>query len=255
MTSTKKKDNMPCVTNITAANPVQGGTYVNGAAVLTGGNTYIIPWIAICRPVTDYTGGFGRPIEQAVRTRSEVYMRGLREQIQIQTNTGMPWMWRRVCFTMKGIDLRRNVVSNFQWTNVGANGMNRLVNNASTTAPGAEIVNLIFDGNTGTDWQSVYAAKTDKERITVKYDKTRTFNAGTESGTVRNFVLWHQMNSNLRFDDDESGDGMSTNAFSTTSKRGMGDYYVVDIIASGTGGTAEDLLSFQPQATLYWHEK
>lgn len=246
---------MPCITNITAANPVQGGTYTTGQAVLVGGNTYIMPWIATARPVTDYTGGFGRPIEEAVRTRSECYMRGLREQIQIQTNSGMPWTWRRVCFTLKGSDLRSNVVANVQWTNTGVNGMNRLVNNAATTSVGQAIVNLIFDGNTGTDWSTVFACKTDNQRITVKYDKTRTLNAGNTQGTVRNYNLWHPMNSNLHFDDDESGDGMSSNQFSVTSKRGMGDYYIVDIISSGTAGGTGDALSFQPQSTLYWHEK
>ena len=246
---------MPSYTNTTAASPSQGTAYTNGPAVLLGGNTYIFPWIATARPVTDYTGGFGRPIEEAVRTSSSCYMRGLREQIQIQTNSGMPWMWRRVCFTLKGQDLRVNTVAQVAFTAVGVNGMNRLLNNAAGTATGQAIVNLIFDGNTGTDWNSVYACKTDNQRITVKYDRTITMNAGTESGTVRNFKMWHPMDKYIQYDDDESGDGMSTNQFSTTSKRGMGDYYIVDILASGTGGDGTDALSFQPQSTLYWHEK
>nr|QJB18621.1 MAG: capsid protein [Genomoviridae sp.] len=255
MTSTKKKDNMLCWTNTSPSQIVLGFTYGVGPAILTGGNTYIFPWVANYRPATDYTGGFARPVQESVRTSTVCYMRGVKEQIQIQTNTGMPWTWRRICFTLKGTALRNFATTNM-WMNItNGNGPTRLMNNWATTTGGQAIVDLVFDGRTGADWDSVYAAKTDKQRISVHYDKTVTMNPGNESGYVRNFKLWHPMNKNMQYDDDESGDGESTAGYSTLNKMGMGDYYIVDIIASGTAGDSDDMLRFNPQATLYWHEK
>jgi len=59
----------------------------------------------------------------------------------------------------------------------------------------------------------------------------------------------------LVYDDDESGDAEITKYQSTESKLGMGDYYIVDIILPGTGGTSSDLLQLRSTSTLYWHER
>ena len=63
------------------------------------------------------------------------------------------------------------------------------------------------------------------------------------------------MNENLLYDDDEDGGEESAVNMSSKGKYGMGDYYVLDIIGSGTGGTTSDRLSWAPTSTLYWHEK
>lgn len=63
------------------------------------------------------------------------------------------------------------------------------------------------------------------------------------------------MNANLLYDDDEAGTSMVPSYFSTEGRAGMGDYYVLDIIAAGSGATSTDQLTFNPQTTLYWHER
>lgn len=63
------------------------------------------------------------------------------------------------------------------------------------------------------------------------------------------------MRHNLVYDDDEAGSGESTSVYSVDNKQGMGDYFVVDIIQAGIGGTSSDLLSINATSTLYWHEK
>lgn len=63
------------------------------------------------------------------------------------------------------------------------------------------------------------------------------------------------MNSNLVYGDDESALTEGSTNFSTTSKAGMGDYYILDLINAGTGGTASDLLRIDCTSSLYWHEK
>ena len=62
------------------------------------------------------------------------------------------------------------------------------------------------------------------------------------------------MNKNMVYANDENGEGETLDVISTASKHGMGDYYVVDFF-NANGGTASDLLDFNPEATLYWHEK
>jgi hypothetical protein len=63
------------------------------------------------------------------------------------------------------------------------------------------------------------------------------------------------MNHNLVYDDDENGDVESSSYNSTTSRAGMGDYYVIDMFQPGAGGSSTDLLQITTNSTLYWHEK
>lgn len=62
------------------------------------------------------------------------------------------------------------------------------------------------------------------------------------------------MNKNLVFSNDEAGETETSDAFSTVGKAGMGDFYIYDIFQS-IGTDAAQHLAFEPQATLYWHEK
>lgn len=255
MTSTKKKDNMVSYSNTVPATPQGGTTYSNAAATLIGGVTYIFPWVASARVGADQTGALAVPIEQASRSASVCYMKGLKEKVQIQTSSGLPWQWRRVCFTLKGTVLTATDASGYRFSLLTSSGMVRVVNSVEGNNAGATILNTIFDGSNGLDWINIFNAKLDSDVISVKYDKTRIIQSGNASGVLRNYNLWHPMNKNLHFNDEESGDGQITNRYSAFGKKGMGDYYVVDFIKAGTGAGASDLMSFEPEATLYWHEK
>lgn len=63
------------------------------------------------------------------------------------------------------------------------------------------------------------------------------------------------MNKNLHYQSDEDGNNQSSSPYSVETKLGLGDYYILDIISAGTGATSSDRMSFDPEATLYWHEK
>ena len=255
ITSEKHKDNMCNYTN-TVPDPVRGGTsYSSSAAILVGGETYIFPFIATARPGSDPNGQPAYPIEEAARQSDTCYMRGLKERVQVQTSTGIPWQWRRICFTMKGDRLYRSDSAGYRWSLMTSAGVVRVVNNFAGTVPGSAIVDLIFDGANGVDWISPFTAKTDNDVITVKYDRTRIIQSGNSNGVMRNYTMWHGMNHNIMYDDEEYGDTGTAKAYSVNGKQGMGDYYIIDIISAGTGATTTDRLSFQPEATLYWHEK
>lgn len=255
VTSTKKKDNMCNYSNTTAASVRGGTTYTSNAAILNGGETYIFPWVASARSAIDVANNPGDPIEQSMRTSSTCYLKGLKERVQVQTSTGMPWQWRRICFTMKGDYLTKTDASGYRWSLVTSAGHVRVVNNFAGTTTGSTIVDLIFDGANGTDWISPFTAKLDNDVITVKYDRTRIIQSGNSNGVMRNYTMWHNLDHNIVYNDEESGDSEVVNRYSVWGKQGMGDYYIMDIISAGTGSSTSDNLSFQPEATLYWHEK
>uniref|UniRef100_A0AAU6S592 Capsid protein n=1 Tax=Myotis emarginatus feces associated gemycircularvirus 2 TaxID=3139992 RepID=A0AAU6S592_9VIRU len=259
VTSEKKRDTMLAWTNTgttgASITPKQDATYISAAT----GAFYI--WCATSRDLL--VGGQLAPkANESARTATTCYMRGLSEKLRIQSSSGLPWFHRRICFTAKGPTPYR-----LQYTGdsgaaavelENSNGyvrfwQNQAVNN--TTNYQNEVFALIFKGAQGVDWSDLITAPVDQRRITVKFDKTWTYRSGNANGMVKETKLWHAMNHNLVYNDDEAGTAEGTSAFSTTSKAGMGDYYVIDIIGGGAGGTASDILRIDSTSSLYWHEK
>lgn len=193
-------------------------------------------------------------------------MRGYKENLRIQTSTPLPWLWRRVTFTYKGDDFLVGVPNTnetpyvqpyvpYSDTSIGMarKWFNLQVNNQPQTV--AAYNGLIFKGRAGQDWNDVITAKVDNSRITVKSDVTRRITTGNNSGHFSERKLWYPMNANLTYDDDEVGGQMETSYTSTSTKYGMGDYYIVDYIVPGVGSSSSDILNMNCTASLYWHEK
>lgn len=258
VTSTKKRNTMLSWSNTTssgASQPVQiGSAFVN--APITG-------IFVFCPTAQQFnTDSLGR--NQASRSATTCYMVGFSEHLRIQTSSGLPWFHRRICFTIRGPTFFSNPSTTdtpTQSTNPyvsTSNGYERLWLNEYVNAQSATISGqyaLLFRGNQGQDWSDVLTAYVDTTRVNVKFDKTYKILSGNGNGVVQERKLYHKMNHNLVYDDDESGSGESTNVYSVDSKQGMGDYYIVDIFTPGIGGTSSDLLSINSTATLYWHEK
>ena len=259
ITTKKKHDTMIAYGNLASDSTDGTATWHLGQQILKGGRTYIIPWIATARDLTAFpSGNTNISANVAARTATTCYMRGLKERIQVQTNNGTPWQWRRICFKMKGDGVYRLQDADTQrmWRETSSGWMRAVTDFGRAGTTSAQNINiLLFQGAQGTDWSSYFTAKTSSERVSVCYDKTRIISSGNASGVMRNYNEWHPMNRNLVYDDDESGAEETTEPVSTDGNQGMGDYYVVDYISAGTGGSTTDLLSFEPQATLYWHEK
>lgn len=114
---------------------------------------------------------------------------------------------------------------------------------------------ILFKGSQGVDWLDPILAPVDTSRVDLKYDKTQRLCSGNQSGMFKEVKLWHPMNKNLTYQDDESGEVMTTSVFSVDDKRGMGDYMVLDLFSSLLGTSTSDILSVTYQASLYWHEK
>lgn len=261
VTSEKKRDKMLSYTNSTSASQSGSTTYTQNPAILTGGSatprTFI--WCATARDNTVNSGGrLGNKFDVATRTASSCYMVGLKEAIAIQCADGLPWQWRRICFTYKGSGTLRGYLpvsapGNYPAVETG-NGYVRVLNQLSSTQL-ETLMQLVMQGSQAVDWNDHITAKTDTERISVKYDKTVTIASGNEEGVIRTYNRWHPMGHNLMYDDDEKNGTTEAISYSVESKVGMGDYWVIDIFKPRTGSTASNELLFNCESTLYWHEK
>lgn len=241
--STKKQDNMISFVTNAAGVPTSGV----GRYGLAGDQVGQFVWCATARDRI----GTGDATATSLRNSDVCYMRGLKEKILISTTGGSAWRWRRICFTAKGLVPPSGTVDSLE---VSPNGWVRLMANQWTSALGNGFNSLIFKGTAGLDWTDVFTAKVDTSRVTIKFDKTFVVSSGNANGIVRNFNLWHPMNQNLVYDNDENGESEINSTRSTSSKAGMGDYYVIDYFVS-VDASASQLLYISPQATLYWHEK
>lgn len=259
LTSRKKRDTMLSYTNTSVTTPVGSPTYNTGPATLRGDQTYLFAWVPTARSITDGTGITNSVYEISQRTATSCYMRGLKEAVNIRTNSSNAWQWRRICFTFKGYTLYPTDNQNnqpYQYFSEVANlGMVRTMNNLNTNDKGNRLLERIFRGTQNEDWLNVFNAMVDTQRVSVMSDRTRTIASGNDSGVVRTYKQWYPMNKNILYNDEEAGDDMIGSYTSAQSKVGMGDYYIVDFFQCSDGGDQSDLMTVLPEATLYWHEK
>lgn len=221
-----------------------GGSPTQQAASIPGTGALFV-WCATSRDRSDTSSD---PTASSVRERDTIYARGLKESIIMKTNSAVSWRWRRICFTCKGVPFGTTVSSE---TNAG--WVRQLWNRGGTTFAGT-VASLLFRGQQGVDWQDVFVAKLDTNNITVKYDHLKTLSSGNQNGKFFRHKQWMPMNKNLTYANDENGENETLASYSTFGKQGMGDYYIVDYFDSASL-LSTDTLSFQPEATFYWHEK
>lgn len=261
VTTVKKRDTMLSWTNITTTTDT--ATYATGYAALKGSyaqtdEIYCLAWCPTARDLTNFAGNLNPRSIPSARTSSEPYMVGLAETINLQTTSAGPWQWRRICFTAKGNVPGLGSSTNFSLATETSIGVVRVVNRVPgnrNTGQQYDLFEVLFKGQNGSDWNDPLSARTDNSRVTIKYDRIRTIASGNQSGVMRTYKHYHPMRKTLVYGDDERGDSMLTGTFSTTAKAGMGDYYVIDLFKPAQGATATEVLSFNPAATLYWHEK
>ena len=229
------------------------------------GNTYAVAlWCPSARDLTLFNGNANSVTQEAARTSTTCFMRGVSEKIRIQTSSGAPWIWRRICFAHRGNSpFNTNqpgdtpINSATQYID-SSQGMGRLFLNQNVNTMGntqAAQFEILFRGRAGQDWGDPLIAPIDTRRVDLKSDKTVRISSGNANGILREYKRWHPMNKNITYEDDENGEVEDTSYFSVDDKRGMGDYYIMDIFVPGTGAGTGDLLQVSSTATLYWHEK
>lgn len=237
---------------------------MNGTGYLPSVGGYLIPWLATARDISKASGAISNINDTASRTATNCFMRGLSETVRISTSSNMPWEWRRICFCFRGngMMLRNGTTAFVPFFLENSNGWTRYARTVShNTATNDElavsnqIINILFEGVYGTDFADLLTAKIDSTNVKVKYDRTRQIRSGNDVGVQRTYKYWLPMNANLHYDDFESGDKTVDSTVSVGTNVGMGDYYVVDFFKPHPAATVNDQIQFQPQATLYWHER
>jgi len=259
ITSRKKRDVMNQWSNTTA----DGGSkpITNGIVTLAGPVGGYFYWQATARTLDQGPGQIGIVSDEATRTATTCFMRGLSERIDIQTNSSLPWRWRRICITTKDNSYDHSDLGALQayggWLLSSAGivrpWVNSYINNNGTTQAGQWVD--LFEGAGNVDWADVNSAKVDTRRIDLHYDKTITINSGNSSGVFRTYRRWHPMNKNLVYDDDQDGGKMDSSHLSVTDKRGMGNYIVLDFFQPHASATSADRLILRSNSALFWHEK
>lgn len=255
---------MPNWSNTTVTGVAKAGGI--GPYVTNGARTGWIVWCATARDLNNSEGGANIVIDEPDRTATTCYMRGLSETLKYQTSTGVPWLHRRICFSVRGdnpfaytlpADTAPVVSTGFNRSETSDGWMRSWVDLNLNNTPQTYIAQrgLLFKGSEGRDWTDIMSASVDTRRVDVKYDKTYRISSGNANGVLRERKLWHGMNKNLVYDDDENGGSEESNVFSVSDKRGMGDYFIVDIFQPGSLATATDLLQVTSSSSLYWHEK
>ena len=260
-TSRKKRDTMLAITNTAATGSPLPNTspayYVQGAVGAFS------MWCATGRDLSTANGNVGSVAQTPVRTSTTAYMRGLSENLRISTSSDIPWLWRRICFKHRGDtftalqagDTPTNPYITVSETSAGIGRLwlNQAINTMGNTT--SVQTSTLFKGVQNIDWRDIMTAPVDTARVDLCYDRVRTFRSGNSRGTIQDVKMWHPMNKNLVYNDDEAGDVMTTNYYSVEDKRGMGDYYVCDIFAAGPNASTSDILRIDSTSSLYWHEK
>lgn len=251
VTSRKKVDNMMPVV-IDESNVHTNGPYTSASPLLC----LFVPNARDTRtPVTN----------PAVRNSSDIFAVGYKEKVQIDVNGGGTFMWRRIVFMLKGNDLRTAMDSSDQGNIPGQlydqtteGGCHRVIGPLlGVTNAQEELQSYVFRGQDGTDWSNQFTAPVDTRRITVKSDRTRVIRPGNETGASRIFNLWYPIRRTISYEDDMESDTVGDRPFSTAGLRGVGDMYIMDIMAITSGGNDTPLTEykFSPEGSFYWHER
>jgi hypothetical protein len=221
-------------------------------------------WMPTGRTKETIEGGEQGTVDDvATRTATTVFYRGLRERVQIQTSGSGAWQWRRICFEFNSNAL--------EWTIPGFLGEAPIPylftssGNMRGLGPGMQagargtaylqhVINFVFKGRQTVDYGSLFTAKTDPSRIKVRYDKLRIIQSHNDTGIIRNYKMWFPMNTNFMYDEDEDAAQQSESVYAAATRGNMGNYYIFDLIFPALSNTDESI-SFDPEATLYWHER
>ena len=196
------------------------------------------------------------------RNRTTTFGVGYSERVELHTNNGGQWIWRRIAFSMKGPALHslfpQNTLFSYgagppdtgytrpMWNLLGSSGL--------STAPREATEDLLFAGEAGKDWFNRLHAKTDNTRVSVHMDVTRHIRGGNDEARRHTYKDWIPIRKNVVYDEEESGDVKTFGSFSVNSKVGFGDLYIYDYWLCNTPDD-EYRMDVECQGVYYWRER
>lgn len=276
-TSTKKRDVMLPVTNqsvlgapllqVQPASPIH---VRGGEANTTTQNGAFFIWSPTQRPINDNT------VSENSRSTRDVYHKGFRERIKVESSSSAAWVWRRIVVETKEDDFSYDGFveggdtsappREFRPWYLGPAGVSRLWYNqyGNKLTPGDNRINplyeamveRLFEGSAINDWLDTLAAKVDVDRYKLRYDKTFTLRSNNDDGFVKYLNFYFPFESTMYYDHDESGSGTGNQSVvCTPAKKGMGNVYIIDIVEGAFSSDDTDILRITPEACAYWHER
>lgn len=225
------------------------------------GNAYFI-WAMTGRSYAEDDS----PNMVAQRTKSNTFAVGLKERLTFRTSDGNPWMWRRIVFSMSGvqiwnIDTASNIIDFPTVSTTGPNYQRGFVSMGTDTTgtayqlqARANLRSRLFRGVLGTDYINYLSAPVDTNLVRVHHDRVTRIDAQNDEGGFIQFKRWHPIRKHLQYADTESGRDEIGKEWSSESRSSVGDFYIFDFFQPFTEveGVTLDL---QCDATYYWHEK
>lgn len=259
ITSRKKRDTMISYAPTTATVlPVRGQSY-NQRPGFTDSPHFNL-WCASYR-------GLKEADFDSTRTAQRVFLKGLSETYRVEIQNG-PWQFRRIVFATKDRYVGGDTFSaTFNTDNIsGLNtANNRIIGQGAAAgqpkiallaAPTTQIdiQDIVFKGLRGVDWTNVFLAPVDRTRVKLISDQKFRISSGNDSGAAKVKKFYTPINKMMTYDDEEVGLGQVGSGWSSDSQ-GIGNIYVMDVFWNEVGGDqTDDTMTWNTNATLFWHE-
>lgn len=253
VTSVKKRDNMPCYTNIAGTSPpVTAALSPISIPASVGFTAYA--YCPTARALASVVGANPKAVPTATQFRNQehIWAKGYKEVTNMFITGGTPWTWRRLVLKLN-VSFLASVplpITQF-YTELSTGGMTR-----SSLLLGPSDRNLllgeIMDGAAANDWISAINAKIDTDRVIPISDRVMTINPGNTVGHNRLVKNWYPLNYTVKYHDDESGNNEFTDYFAGPTSK---DVLILDMFFPGTTPAAGDGITINHEGTFYWHER
>lgn len=197
------------------------------------------------------------------RRSTATYSVGYKERVTLETNTGANWMWRRIVFTLKNLDVMQSFPAETLFNRITTvapyPGYVRSMYDYSTDSNARfNLYYHLFQGSIGADYQDIFNAPVNTNRVRKIYDRVIPVGSGNNAGHWKQKRFWHPVRKMLYYNEKEGGDHKVTYTygghFNDGEYHGTGDLWVVDMFACANGKST-DSMNFLPQGTYYWHER
>lgn len=219
--------------------------------------------------------------DMPARTSKEVYWKGYKDELVIQSATSDPWEWRRIVFSVKGgpdaTGVEVGAFSPLEFNDIGGVpslepasttgtiqnpagliGITRAARKMLALTPAAiqGFTGGLFKGINQIDFNTGYGqmltSAVDKENIHIHSDVTRSIRSGNDSGVLKKFKIYHPLEKKMVYADQESGSLLTQTSFAASNSP-LGDVYIFDLFVQLQG--APGSLTVSGQGTAYWHER
>lgn len=267
VSSKKKKDTL-----LTAIRS-PGDTIVDSVVQFNVPALGFTPHVFIFSPSMRYKRSFDSDLPTDMsREDDEIYYVGFGERLRFATSDSSDWRWRRIVFSAyihqvwefptTGAPIQAEYpISNGEADTGGYRRVFQRVEPASSATDPVKATFIrgqlyyhLFRGTQNSDWSNPMTAPINTQKVHVYHDRLTRIASNSDAGAQLITKRWHPIRKNMIFDDQEFGKENLSLPYAGSSRRGIGDVYVVDMFQCVNDSEGVDL-SIGTDATTYWHER